>query len=129
PPQTNARWVIAVANFGPSAAPNVVVSNIMAGVEFVSLNSEAGACTIQNQSVICSFGNLASGETRSITLTFRPLHPALLTATATVRSDLFDPKPQNNRATVSVRAAAPLVIITPPQSQKVPAGSTVTFAV
>src|SRR6266850_112312 len=129
PPQTIARWVVTIANFGPSAAPNVVVSNIMGGVEFLSLNSEAGACTIQNERVICSFGNMASGETRSIAVSFRSLHPALLTAAANVRSDLFDPRPQNNKATLSVRAAAPLVITSAPQSQKVPAGASVSFFV
>ena len=127
-PPNNGRCSIGIINLGPSIANNVWVSNFLSGVEFLSIDTE-GSCRLENGRMVCFFGSLAPHETRSLSFTFHPIQPFLLADVAIVQSDAFDPNLQNNRATATVRAAAPLIITTAPKDQRVIAGMNATFFV
>ncbi|HEY0456556.1 MAG TPA: immunoglobulin domain-containing protein, partial [Verrucomicrobiae bacterium] len=128
-PGTIGHSLLLVTNIGPSVAANVIVTNVLAGVDFISVQAEGGSCTNQNDTIVCSLGNLALHETRNILIDFKPRQNSALTNFAFVRSDTPDPNPVNNRAVLAFRAAPPLVIVTPPRSQEVTIGGTVTFSV
>lgn len=100
-------YSITVTNSGPSAAPNVVVSDTPAnGTTFVS---NAGDCAT---AFPCALGTLAVGETRTITSTYSLsasyTTPATFSAAATVSSGATDPVLSDNSsaplATVSFSA-------------------------
>lgn len=123
------QCTVTVVNLGPSPAVNVTISNFLSGVEFLSANAKPATCSIQNDKIACSLSSLAPGASQSVTFGFRPLRAGLLSNVATVASGTFDSNASNNRSTVVVRAAAPLVIVEQPQSRRVSAGSTVGFSV
>ncbi|HXJ38513.1 MAG TPA: immunoglobulin domain-containing protein, partial [Bryobacteraceae bacterium] len=130
PPPNNGQCVLTVTNFGPSFAQNVVLSNNLPGVDILGVQgSAANACTVQGENIYCTLGDLQPGESRMIQFAFHPRQPSLITNNVIVRSDVFDPKPQNNRSTLVVRAAAPLLITSPPQNVRVLPGQMAKFYV
>ncbi len=85
-------YTITVNNAGPNTANNVVITDTLpAGLQFVSATSNGtniGSATGQNYSA--TIATLASGETRTITLTVRVLSSATgasIANTATVTAD------------------------------------------
>ena len=103
-------YAIQVANAGPDAATNVVVTdNLPKGTTFVSAEATQGACTVSSnhQKVTCTLGTLAvnAGPQYSpVTVTIHVLAPAkggkggTISDTASVDSDMKDPKRGNNSA-------------------------------
>jgi len=130
PPPMSGQGVLTVTNLGPSAAPNVIVSNNLPGVDILGVQgSAAGSCTVQGENIVCALGDMQPGESRMIQFSFHPIQPSLITNNVTARSDVFDPKPQNNHNTLVIRAAQPLLITSPPQSLRVLPGRTANFEV
>jgi uncharacterized repeat protein (TIGR01451 family) len=101
-------YTLNVSNAGPSAATDVVVTDVLpAGVEYLSNSDscvEAPAGTLT-----CSLGNLATGATTSFTISVRV--PASFPTgsstsiinTATVTADQADSNPLNNTATATTQ--------------------------
>lgn len=115
-------YSILVANAGPDAATNVVVTdNLPKGASFVSAESTQGACSVSSnrQKVTCALGTLAVAvgpQYTPVTVTIRVLAPSkggkggTISNTASVDSDMKDPKKGNNSATATTRViAAPAV--------------------
>jgi uncharacterized repeat protein (TIGR01451 family) len=116
-------YSIQVANAGPDTATNVVVTdNLPKGVSFVSADSTQGSCSASgkknNQKVTCTLGTIGfnAGPAYNpgpISIVIRVLAPqkaGTISNTASVASDLTDPKSGNNSATAITRvikAAAP----------------------
>ncbi len=107
-PGTNATYTVVVKNLGPSTAQSVqFVDPGPAGLTLVT--SSCGTPP-------CALGNLAAGEERIITLTYRVPFPYTaadpVLNTATVTSATLDPDPSNNsdRVGAGVDARADLAI-------------------
>lgn len=109
-------YSIQVANAGPDAATNVIVTdNLPKGVGFVSAAPTQGSCSIKGKSkdptLTCALGTLASsaGPTYNltpVTITIRVIAPrkaGTISNTASVTSDLKDPNSKNNSATATTR--------------------------
>jgi uncharacterized repeat protein (TIGR01451 family) len=81
-PGTNVVYTLLIANNGPDAASNTVVSDLTPpGLTFVS---NTGDCTT---AFPCSLGNLANGATRTITTTFSV--PASYTTPDPIQNSAF----------------------------------------
>lgn len=91
----NTVYTITVTNSGPSAAENVVVTDTLpaTGLSFQSVTSSAGSCPTQpavnavGGTVVCNLGYIATGATRTITLTMQGVAKGVVTNSATVASD------------------------------------------
>lgn len=109
-------YSIQVANAGPDAATNAIVTdNLPKGVSFISAASTQGSCSTKGKSkgptLTCALGTLASSggpayNPTPVTITIRVLAPqkaGTISNTASVTSDLKDPKSANNSATATTR--------------------------
>jgi uncharacterized repeat protein (TIGR01451 family) len=109
-------YSIQVANAGPDAATNAVVTdNLPKGVSFISAASTQGSCSTKGKSkgptLTCALGTLASSggpayNPTPVTITIRVLAPqkaGTISNTASVTSDLKDPRSANNSATATTR--------------------------
>src|SRR5207302_1012671 len=65
---THFDWTLSVANFGPSAATNVVVADSLpAGTTFVSATASQGSCS-GTATVTCSLGRLGFAVAATVTI-------------------------------------------------------------
>jgi uncharacterized repeat protein (TIGR01451 family) len=106
-------YSIQVTNAGPDAATNVIVTdNLPKGVSVISAASTQGSCSVKGkngQKVTCVVGTVAidvgpAYNSNPVTITIRVLAPqkvGTISNTASVTSDLKDPKRANNSATAT----------------------------
>jgi uncharacterized repeat protein (TIGR01451 family) len=96
----NIVYTVTVSNAGPSAAPNVVLSDTLpAAVTFVNaVPSQGGACTLVGLTLTCPLGTINSGAmaTVTITVTTSALAAPSVTNTVSVTSGAVDPNAANN---------------------------------
>lgn len=105
---TNITWTLTLSNAGPSAATNVVVSDdVPNGVVVQSVTGTGGASCVSGQPgnpalpARCSFGSVASGGSRTMTIvaTVKSGTKGVLENDARVSSDAVDPNNANDSAT------------------------------
>jgi uncharacterized repeat protein (TIGR01451 family) len=111
-------YLIQVANAGPDAATNVLVTdNLPRGVSFVSADATQGSCSVsgkKGEKVTCALGTLAINvgpqyNPTPATVTIHVLAPqqaGRISNTAKVASDLKDPQGKNNSATATTQVIA-----------------------
>ena len=95
------RFTLTVSNDGPSTAQAVTVSDPL-GADYrdATATASVGSCTAAVQ---CSLGDLAPGESATITIDATiAANATTLTNTATVSSPTPDPTPGNNTASATV---------------------------
>ena len=135
PPGVNVAYALVVTNNGPSTARDVKVSDpLPPGMTFVSVTPSA--CGLALTTVTCSLGDLAKGQSVTITLV-SGVPPALAKKTrtneATVTSTTPDSNPANNKDTATVtitgRAALELLVRKTAKPQAVVPGDRVVFAI
>jgi uncharacterized repeat protein (TIGR01451 family) len=102
-------WTLTATNDGVSTARNVRIQDaIPAGVHVVSVTGgsgcEAGVPGDPFQPAECSFGNIAAGASRTLTVTVTvdPATTGTLHHDGRVLSDTFDPNTNNNLVTASI---------------------------
>src|SRR5438477_6902488 len=111
PPNSNGQGLLNVSNAGPALASNVILSNTLSGADIFGVQAgTTGACTVEGGVIVCQFGDMQPRETRAIFFGFRPRQLSIITNVLTARSDVFDPKPSNNRTMSVIRAASPLTV-------------------
>jgi uncharacterized repeat protein (TIGR01451 family) len=99
----NITWTMVVTNNGPSADPDVMISDPMpAGNTFVSASSTQGTCT-GGAVLNCDIGPMAAGASVTITLVTTPSQEGDQTNTVTVTGHNPDTNPNNNTATATVQ--------------------------
>jgi uncharacterized repeat protein (TIGR01451 family) len=99
-------YTITVTNYGPLTATGVVAddawsaaSGIKGGIDFESVSSTQGSCTQSGAAISCNLGSLANGATATITLVLQPRSKGVLSDTATVSGNEYDPNTANNSST------------------------------
>ena len=113
---TNLTYAIQVTNNGPSAAPNVTVSDVLSGqVTFVSSSPSTGSCQAgvvpgdPSKPLTCNLGSLANAASASITVVVTVksdvASDTILVNNASVSSDNADSNNNNNVATVTTPVA------------------------
>jgi uncharacterized repeat protein (TIGR01451 family) len=108
-PGQTVLYSIAVANAGPSAATNVVVTDTLpAGLELVSATPTQGTCS-GTTTIVCNLGSLAAGASASIALETR-----VIATTGTI----------TNSATVSATESVATSDTAPPITVSALAGAT-----
>ena len=92
-------YTLQVTNHGPEAAEAVVLTDTLpAGAVFVSASQ---GCVSGAQGVVCSLGTLASGDSATLVLVVQaPQSPGIISNQVSVTSDMDDPQPGNNQASV-----------------------------
>ena len=116
-------YSIQVTNGGPDTATNVLVTdNLPKGVGFVSADSSQGSCSAggkkNSQRVTCTIGTIGLGPGPTYTPSvvsigihvLAPQKAGTITNTASVTTDLKDPRSGNNSASATtrvIRAAQP----------------------
>ncbi len=97
-PGSNLVLTLVVTNAGPLAATGLVVSNgLPTTASLVAMESSQGICSQQNQSVYCDLGDLAAGESETVTLTVTQAELGVLTNRAAVWGNVFDPYRTNDQ--------------------------------
>ncbi len=123
-------YFVDVANFGPSDAVGVILSNVLpAGVSLVSAQPAQGACT-GTTTLTCALGTIADGNDVSIEIQVIPNTAGLLTDSASATSAVDDPDTDNNSTTVTVTAqgpAADLALTLAANPHPVLVGQTLTY--
>jgi uncharacterized repeat protein (TIGR01451 family) len=94
-------YTMTVSNGGPSAADNVVLTDVLpAGTTFVSVNASQGTASNNAGTVTANLGTIAAGGSATVTLIVSTLSSladnANVNNTATVTSDYLDTDPTNN---------------------------------
>ena len=96
---TNFSFFVAITNYGPSAAANVVLSDAQpVNATFVSITQTGGPtfnCDGTNP-VVCTLASLAAGETAEFELVYTAGSSGTITNVATVDSDTEDLNTANN---------------------------------
>ncbi len=109
---SNVTYVIAVTNFGPSAASGVIVNETLpAGVTMVSTNPAQGSVTVSNTALIWDVGALGSGAKATLTFVVRTTVNGKLSTTATVIAAQADANPVNNSASATTVVTEPFISI------------------
>jgi uncharacterized repeat protein (TIGR01451 family) len=100
-------YFVDVANFGPSDAVDVRLSDVLpTDVSLVSVQPAQGSCT-GTTTISCSLGTIASGNDVSVEIQVIPNTAGILIDSASTTSAVDDPDTSNNDATVAVTANGP----------------------
>jgi uncharacterized repeat protein (TIGR01451 family) len=137
---TNITWTLTAMNGGPSTASNVVVADdVPAGVTVLSASGSGGATCNPGvpgdpaQPATCSFGSLANGASRTMTIVAKVNSgtKGVLVNNARVSSDTFDPNNTNNLAstTTTVALSADLALTFTADSPTAKPSSTIHYKV
>ncbi|MEN3280205.1 MAG: hypothetical protein V7607_1345 [Solirubrobacteraceae bacterium] len=123
-------YTLKVVNHGPSRAIGSVVTDaVPGGLRIQAAFSSRGTCTATGQTIACDLGDLGSGGTATITVTVLTTKAGSYTNTASVTSEVPDPKPANNldSASVEVSARADVGIVKTASVPTALVGDTVTY--
>ncbi len=94
-------YTVVVSNAGPQAATGTILTDTLPieAVEFVAAST---GCTLVDANVVCDVGELGVDETATYTVTVLAIKDGIFGNVAVVASDITDPVPANNTATVDV---------------------------
>ena len=94
---TGFNYIIDVQNLGPAPATDVTVTDTLpAGLQFQTVLSTQGVCTIVGQTVTCAIGSLGVGGTARVVIAPSGVASGTFTNTAAVTAAQLDPVPGNN---------------------------------
>lgn len=107
PRRSNITYTVTVKNTGPNTAKEVVLSDGLPNnsVTLVSHSVSRGSCAYIANSLSCKLGDMANGETATLTLTVKPRYAFTFlkyTNTASVSSKTQDNNSANNYTSVTV---------------------------
>lgn len=134
-------YALTLTNTGPSAADNVVLDDIApAGTSIVSVTGsggdsscQAGVPGVETRPSRCTFGTLANGASRTVTVVAKvdPSTTGLLHNDARASSATFDPNNANDLATanVAVNQIADLSMVTSSTPNPVVAGTPLDYRI
>jgi uncharacterized repeat protein (TIGR01451 family) len=99
-PSSTVKYTIAVQNFGPSDAANVVVIDDLPDVHQANYIFDTAGCTKSGLTLTCSLGSVPAGETVTFNVYVRVNgSKGQIVNIASVTSSTFDPVLSNNSST------------------------------
>jgi uncharacterized repeat protein (TIGR01451 family) len=105
---SNAVYILAVTNYGPSSSTNVSVSDTLpSGVTFVSVSNTQGSATHNVAQLNWLVGSLATNAGAQLILTVRPNSISNFVNYATVSAETPDPNPDDDSASATVTTVVP----------------------
>jgi uncharacterized repeat protein (TIGR01451 family) len=129
----NLTYTITVTNNGPNPATGVNVTDALpAGETLVSVTPSQGSCT-GTSTINCALGSLANGGSATVTLVVTPTQTGVISNTASVAANEFDPNLNNNHdtqmTTVNAVPSADLSITKSDSPDPVTVGSNLTYTI
>lgn len=99
------KFTITAENLGPDTATGVTVTDLLpAGLEFVSSTTTQG--TYDPSTGTWTIGELVNGATATLEIIAKVIvSDVAITNVATVTSDIYDPDPDNNRDSVTIKVS------------------------
>ena len=95
-------YTLTVTNAGPFQATGVIATDaVPAGAVFVAASASQGTASLVGGAVVARLGDLAAGDSATVTIVVTPSGAGSLTNTADVTANEPDPDPSNNSATVT----------------------------
>lgn len=132
---TSLTYELSVANNGPSNASDVTITDdLPASTTLISATPSQGSCS-GTDTVTCAIGNLASGNSATVTIVVHVLAStadgAILNNTAEVTANEADPSTGNNTATAetAVIREADLAITKTDATDPAVAGENLTYTI
>ena len=127
-----ATCTIIVRNNGPSLARNVSLTDVYfpsGTITWGTITTTLGTCSRTGNTVTCTLGDLASGTTATVSVSFTASQSMTVGDLATATSDTFDPDTSNNEAndSVSFDAVANLSLTKSDAPDPVTAGQILTY--
>lgn len=103
-------YTLVISNQGPNTATGARLNDALpAGMSLISATASAGSCALQGSIVACALGELAPGNSATVTIVGAAGIPGLATNTANALANEQDLNPSNNTAvaitTVILRTA------------------------
>ena len=108
-PGSNLTYTLTAANLGPNDTTNVIVTDVLpAMTTLVSATPSQGSACTGTTTLTCNLGSVANAAqaTLTIVVTIAANATGTVTNSASVVSDLPDPKMANNTATISATVGA-----------------------
>jgi uncharacterized repeat protein (TIGR01451 family) len=103
-------YTVTVTNLGLGQATGVALTDVLPGsVTFGSASPSQGACGQAAGIVTCNLGGMANAGGATVTIVVTPTAAGLITNTASVTLNEFDPLSSNNTASASISARQPCV--------------------
>jgi uncharacterized repeat protein (TIGR01451 family) len=99
-------YAITIANRGPATAQEITLTAALG--KDVRGRRVTGAACRRAKRITCRLPQLAPGQDTRIRVAAVPRRAGRLTLTSTVHSATADPRPTNNRASLTIRIAAPI---------------------
>jgi uncharacterized repeat protein (TIGR01451 family) len=109
----NVTFVVAVTNYGPSSAENVILSNTLpSGVNLISTVASPNSFTINGSLLTWNLGNLATNAGGQLTIVVNGTSAGFITNSAVVSTTTSDANPDDDAASaiVTVNTAQPAVL-------------------
>lgn len=100
PTGRNMTYTLTVTNNGPDPAADVVVTDTLPAVTFVSATPSQGSCNQAAGIVTCNLGALGNLASATITIVVKPTQAGQITNVATVTASTEDAIAANNSASV-----------------------------
>jgi uncharacterized repeat protein (TIGR01451 family) len=124
------NYTLAVSNKGPDTATNVQVADpAPAGITYLTVNTPRGSCSLTASLITCSLGNLAAGESVTITITARATSVGTHRNVATVTGGGGrETNPADNVDDAVTIVPAPFVPPSRPQPEPAPVCLTLTVS-
>jgi len=103
----NLTYTITVSNNGPDGADVSLDDQFSATATLVRATPTQGSCSSSAGDVFCELGPLAKGSSATVTVVVTPAQVGSIVNTAFVLSDIQDPNPANDSATVTTVVVNP----------------------
>jgi len=127
---SNLTYAIVVSNAGPSTAAAVSLSDTLpGGLNFVSVSSSQGSCSVVGAAISCGLGAIGATGSATVNIVVAPNSAGTVVNDLSASSAESDLNPSNNSASVTTTVLAFPQIIAQPQGLAVTNGSAASLSV